>query len=149
MCSGPGLLICQMPNSRRSAKPPPSGLRVCAHSHWGGGESAEIPACVRGQGHRQAAAICCPLERPVQGPSILEGRPSLSPGLLVFAGSFHSYRLVSPSHLPCQISILSPFYRRRNGGSEKGSDSLKVITASKRGSWRLSAHSASPSQPQP
>ena len=54
----------------------------------GGGESAEIPACVRGQGHRQAMTICCDLERPGQGPSTLEGKPSLSTSLLVFAKNF-------------------------------------------------------------
>ena len=86
---------------------------VCVRTHaLGGGESVEIPACVRGQGHRQAATICCLLERPVQGPSVLEDKPSLSPGLLVFAKNFHSYHLLSPSHLACQLSAVSPFYRR-------------------------------------
>jgi len=66
-------------------------VNVCVYASalWGGGESAEIPACVRGQGHRQAVTICCLLERPVQGPSTLEDNPSLSPSLLVFAENFH------------------------------------------------------------
>lgn len=70
----------------RLGKRPPSGL--CAHT-LGGGESAEIPAYVLGQGHRQAVTICCCLERPGQGPSTLEDKPSHSPSLLVFAKNFH------------------------------------------------------------
>lgn len=58
-----------------------SGL--CAHA-LGGGESAEIPAHVCGQGHRQAVTICCCPERPGQGPSTLEDKPSFSLSLLVF-----------------------------------------------------------------
>lgn len=38
----------------------------------GGGDSAAIPACVRGQGHSQAVTICCRLKRPGQGPGTLE-----------------------------------------------------------------------------
>lgn len=87
---------CQTAGGRPSS--PHLGC-VCAHA-LGGGESAEIPACVRGQGHRQAVTICCRLERPGQGPSTLEDKPSLSPGLLVFAENLNNYHSVSSSRLP-------------------------------------------------
>lgn len=130
---------------REAGQRPPSGLYARA---LGGGESAEIPACVLGQGHRQAVAICCRPERPGQGPSTLEDNPSLSPNLLMFAETFMVTTRSYPHSLPARYSH-SPHSTEEEVEAQRGLVVLpRVLIPSRRESWDAE-HSASPSLPQP
>ena len=95
---------------------PPSG--PCAHA-LGGGESAEIRACVLGQGHRQAVTICSHPERPGQEPSTLEDNPSLSPSLLVFAKTFMVTTQSSSHSLSARYSH-SPHFAEEEVEAQRG-----------------------------
>lgn len=93
---------------------------VCTHA-GGRGECRNPCLCPRSGPQTGCDHLLSSGEaRPVQGPSTLEDKPSLSPSLLVFAKNFHGYHSVSLPQLPCQILIFSPFYRRGNGGSKRG-----------------------------